>query len=77
MDAWTDYPKPGEHYDRKAMRRVKIEGFDGDKYCRVSTGEVIKCGYMFRSRRRVAYRWPTFCRRLSVLGIDEMHGTTP
>jgi hypothetical protein len=76
MECWTDYPKPGQKFDRK-LRRVEVVAYDRNKYILTNDGELFKAGYLYRNRRRVPFRAATLERRISSSDTLQEISTTP
>jgi hypothetical protein len=55
LEAWTDYPLPGDKYTSRKLRKITLCSTDGDKYIETTDGEFFKRGYAYRNRRRVPY----------------------
>ncbi len=69
MIAYTDYPLFLYEYGFPApVRKVTIINYDGNKYCRIIFDGVqyeVKKGYLWRTRRRVAYKHSTLERHFN------------
>lgn len=75
MRSFTDYPLLNKEKGKPAkMRAVRVVSFDNDKYCVIEHDGVLynlKCGYVYRNRRKVPYRWSTWERRVPVVEFPD------
>jgi hypothetical protein len=75
VKAFTDYPL-FDHEKGKAatLRPVRVVSFDNNKYCVIEFDGVLyslKCGYVYRNRRMVRFRWSTWERRVPVVEFPD------
>lgn len=64
MKAFSCYPDG-------ILREVEVVSYDHNKYCMLADGTDVKSGYLYRSRRKVNFKYETLVRNFPILDETE------